>query len=158
MRRFSQAGSAAFLLVALFVMYEARTLNYYTKQGPGAGFFPFWLGLTLAMLSLAWLAQASLKPAEPLEAGFIPNRRGAFRILSILLALATFIALVDVIGFSVVTFAFLLFLLRALGRRSLAITLAISLTGSFGVYYVFRHWLGVQLPASSIGLLRNLGI
>ena len=158
MRRLNQAGSAAFFLVALYVIFEAGKLNYYTRQGPGAGFFPFWLGVALAALSLAWFGQASLRPAEALTDGLIPSRRGALRMLSVLLSLGSFMALVDVIGFSAVTFVFLMFLLLVLGRRHLAVTLVISLAGSVGVYYVFRHWLGVQLPASSLGFLRSLGI
>lgn len=158
MRRFDQVGSAAFFLLSLYVIAEAGKLNYYTRQGPGAGFFPFWLGVALAALSLAWFGQASLRPTVALADGFLPNSRGALRVLSVLLALAAFIGLVDVIGFSAVTFLFLTFLLLVLGRRHPAVTLIISLAGSVGVYFVFRHWLGVQLPASSLGFLRSLGI
>ena len=44
------------------------------------------------------------------------------------------------------------------GGGSQRITLVVAFAGSFGVYYVFHHWLDVFLPLSSIEFLENLGL
>lgn len=158
MRRVYQVAALAFFAVAVFVMLEARNLVYYTRVGPGAGFFPFWLGLLLAVLAIVWFAQVSFQPAADPEEGFIPDRAGALRIVSILVAVLVVGLLMGIVGFQLIMFVFLLFLLVALGRQHPAVTLVISVAGSFGLYYIFKGWLDVQLPASSIEFLRNLGL
>ncbi|MGE5619490.1 MAG: tripartite tricarboxylate transporter TctB family protein [Sphingomonadaceae bacterium] len=158
MRRIYQVASLVFLAMALYVVWEARTWDYMTPLGPGPGFFPIWMGLVLGGLAIGWLAQVSLRPADPFPAGFLPDRAGALRLVSIVAAMAVLCALMDTLGFQLTILAFMLFLLMALGRQNLLVTIVISLVSSFGTYYLFKTWLDVQLPASSIVFLRNLGL
>lgn len=158
MRRFHQAAGVAFLALALFAVIEAHDLTYYTPLGPGPGFFPFWLGAILTVLSIVYLGLLSWRCMPAVAQDFIPDRRGIIRMASILLALILFIAVVGVLGFAVTAFMFLSFLLFVLGRQHPVLTLVISLLGSFGLYYGFLHWLGVQLPSSSTTFLQDLGL
>ncbi len=158
MRRVYQVASLVLIGVGVYVVQEARDMTLYTSMGPGPGFFPFWLGLSFIGLSIVWLFQVSLQPQGPMEQGFVPSRGGVFRIVSILAALVLFSQLLDIVGFQLLMFAFLLFLLIALGRQKPLLTVLVSLAGSFGVYQVFTRWLDVHLPESSIELLRNLGL
>lgn len=158
MRRVYQAASLVFLAVALYVVWEARTMEYLSALGPGPGFFPLWLGIVLAGLSLTWFAQVSLQPEGPRQKDFVPDRAGVLRIISILGALAVLSALLETLGFQLTMLAFLLFLLVALGRRNPLLTIVLSLVGSFGIYYLFKTWLDVPLPHSSVEFLRNLGL
>lgn len=157
-RRFNQGGSLAFLLFGLFMMSEASRLVYFTRIGPGPGFFPMWVGGILAVLAGSQLLQATAGPSLPLPADFVPGRSGVFRVLSIVAAVAVFGFLVNLVGFQLMMFAYLVFLLVALGRQNVALTMAISLAGSFGQYYLFKNWLEIDLPVSSLDLLRNLGL
>jgi hypothetical protein len=45
-----------------------------------------------------------------------------------------------------------------LGRQRIWTTLIIALACSVGVYHVFGRYLDVQLPASSLAFLANLGL
>jgi putative tricarboxylic transport membrane protein len=110
------------------------------------------------MLSIIWLVQVSIGPGRAIEAGFIPDRRGLVRIIAVLVTMALFGWVVDDLGFQLTMLLFLGSRLMVLGRQNLIVTAAVALVGSFGVYYVFTHWLDVQLPASSIEFLRNLGL
>ena len=157
MRRISQVAALLFLTVAAIAIVEARTLTYYDDIGPGPGFFPLWLAGIFGVLSIVWFFQVSLRPAESIPQDFVPDRRGIIRIMAILAALLVSILLVDRAGFSLTMFSFLLFLLIALGRQNLILTLAIALAGSFGVFYVFHDCLGVLLPTATIGFLEALG-
>ncbi len=158
MRRVYQVASLVFVGFSLYLVFESRRMEYYADLGPGPGFFPFWLGTTLGVLSIIWLVQASTGPKEAMEAGFIPSRQGLVRILSVLVAMVLFGFWVDDLGFQLTMLIFLGALLMLLGRQKLIVTAAVALVGSFGVYYVFKHWLDVPLPASSIDFLRNLGL
>lgn len=158
MRRVNQAASLIFLAVSIYVMIEAQNLEYWVQLGPGPGFFPFWLGLFMAALSIVWLGQVSFQPATPMEEGFIPPRIGGFRVVAMLIALVLWIGLVNVLGFRLTMLAFLLFIFSVLDRQNPVLTIAVSLMASFGVYYLFHNWLAVHLPISSIDLLQNLGL
>lgn len=152
MRRPYQLAGAAFLLLAIGVAREALALRYYTNLGPGPGFFPFWLALGLGGLALAMILQASLPPAEPRPADFVPGGAGALRMGAVLLALGGTAALLEPLGFRLTMGAVYVFLLATLGRQGLLHTLAVALAGSAGVYHVFVHWLKVPLPTGPFGL------
>ncbi len=158
MRRVNQIAALLFLAFSAFLMYQSQSMEYYVDLGPGPGFFPFWLGVLMGVLSTIWLVQVSRGPAEPMEAGFVPGRQGKLRIVAILLAMVFFGWFVDTIGFQLTMLIFMVFLLTALGRQKPIVTVLAALLGSFGVYYAFTQWLDVQLPAASIEFLSNLGL
>ncbi len=158
MRRVYQAVGLVFIAIGLFVVREARSLVISTELGPGGGFFPFWLGLLFTGFSVIWFLQVTLQPSEPMAKDFVPDWLGAVRILSIVLALALFTWFVNTLGYQLAMFLFLLFLVFALGRQSVLVTVPVCLGGSFGVYYVFNTWLHVHLPVSSIEFLQALGL
>lgn len=158
MTRIYQASSLGILAFAGWVMLESRKLDYYTGLGPGPGFFPFWLGLVMAGLSLAWFIQVSRGQLETLVDGFYPSRVGWMRMISIVVAMVLFGLLVDTIGFQLMMFSFLLFMLTVLGRQNIFLTLTICIIGSFGLFFLFKGYLDVQLPSSSIAFLENLGL
>ena len=132
--------------LAAFIAYEALQLRYYTPLGPGPGFFSFWLALILGALGGIMVLQATLRPVDPMPKDFLADRVGYLRIGAVLLALLAVIYLLEPVGFPLTMFAVCAFLLYALGRQGVVVTLGISLACSFGAYYVFTHWLMVPLP------------
>jgi hypothetical protein len=158
MKRVYQIAAIPFIGLGFFILWESRGMKYYSSLGPGAGFLPFWVGAALTLLSLIWLVQVSCKPTAGKTDDFLPNRQGGLRIMIILGALVLCVALLNLLGFSLTMLAFLAFLLLALGRQNLIVTAIISVAGSFGVGYVFEHWLGVFLPKSSLWFLKGLGL
>lgn len=147
------------LALAVYFMVESRTgLNYYTEYGPGPGFLPFWGGLLLAGLSLAWLFHVSFRPAEAPPEGFVPPRDGRMRIASVIGALLGFALLMGLIGFQLAMLAFLWFLLLRVGAQKRLTSLVLALAGSAAFTYLFRSRLDVPLPLSSLEFLRNLGL
>ncbi len=132
------------------------SLEYYTKLGPGAGFFPFWLGVVMGTLSMVWVVQLSAAKAR--DSISIPDRAGIVRIVAIVGSLTIATLLMNLLGYQVVMFLLLVFLLLALGRQPLWLTIVIALAGSVGVYRVFVGYLDVQLPVASLALLAGLGL
>jgi putative tricarboxylic transport membrane protein len=133
-------------------------LEYYTNLGPGPGFFPLWLGVVMGGLSLVWLVRVSGRSEMAKASAFLPQRAGLVRILSILTALAAMSALMNLLGFQLTMFLFLVFLLMVLGRQALWLTLVVALIGSIGVYRLFGAYLDVPLPPAAVKFLANLGL
>jgi putative tricarboxylic transport membrane protein len=133
------------------VLYEAVELEYYSTLGPGPGFFPFWVGLVLALLSGIMIWQAATGAREPLPPDFFPQREGRVQLAAIVVSMVGTMALLDVLGFRLTMLAFFLVLLRTLGRSSLPMTLAIAVAGSFGTFYLFDRHLQVPLPTGVLG-------
>ncbi|MDD1750663.1 MAG: tripartite tricarboxylate transporter TctB family protein [Methanothrix sp.] len=154
-----QIAACCFLAFSAYLMWESwNNMEYYTPLGPGAGFFPFWLGALLGGLGIIWLVQVSRRSGYAEEGPSLPPRGGIVRILSIVFSVAVVSALLDLLGFQLTMFLFMLFMLLILGRQTIWTTLIIALVCSVGVYHMFGRYLDVQLPKSSLTFLANLGL
>ncbi|MBM4314301.1 MAG: tripartite tricarboxylate transporter TctB family protein [Deltaproteobacteria bacterium] len=143
------------LLIAFgaFIVHQSLGHSYYGSDfGPGPGFFSFWLGILLIVLSVIQLVTTYRRPAEPLPDGFIPSREGMRRILSIMGALAASLAVMNFLGFALTMTAFCIFLLRSLGRQPWWQTLILSALAGFGMAYLFGL-LQVMLPKGFLGFI-----
>ncbi len=158
MRRIHQVVSLSFLGLGVFLVLQGRALGLAGQFGPGPGFFAFWVGIGLAGLSLVWLGRATLGPAEAMPPDFVPPRSGLLRVVSVVLALVAFAAVLTPLGFNLAMFGFLVFLLLAFGREYAGLKLVVAVAGSFGIHYVFERLLRVPLPYASVSLLRDLGL
>ena len=158
MRRIYQTAAICFMALSAFTVWESWNLEYYTSLGPGPGFFPLWLGVLLGGLSLAWLVGESLRKGTAKDRAFLPPRAGMVRILSILGALAAMAGLMNLLGFQLSMFLFVVFLLMGMGKQTLWVTLITALVCSVGVYRLFGGYLDVALPAAGVKFLAGLGL
>jgi putative tricarboxylic transport membrane protein len=132
-------------------------MEYLTSIGPGPGFFPWWLGLLLTGLSAAWLVSAVWHSVPEANRRFLPEWRGLRRILLVMGAIIAVGLAMESIGFQIAMFAFVAFVLTALGWRRWGLTVILSAVLSFGVYHAFTRWLDVNLPQASIEILKRWG-
>jgi putative tricarboxylic transport membrane protein len=144
---------ACVCLLAIFVAALVTSLDYSLTDalGPGPGFFPFWLSLIGAVLTVALLVQSARHP-DPTDADILPTRQAALQASALLLALIAAAALFEPLGFRLTMLAFIAGLLLALGARSPSAIVLTALAGSFGVFHVFYYWLKVPLPIGALGL------
>jgi putative tricarboxylic transport membrane protein len=159
MHRKHQVAAVCFLAFSAYLMWESwNNMEYYTRLGPGAGFFPFWLGALLGVLGIVWLVQVSRRTGDTDEGPSLPPRDGIVRILSIVVSVAAVSALMNLLGFQLTMFAFMVFMLMILGRQTIWTTVIIALMCSVGVYHLFGRYLDLQLPAASLSFLAKLGL
>ena len=64
MKRIHQIAAFCFIAFSAFFMWQSLGMEYYTDLGPGAGFFPLWLGAVLGGLAIVWLFQVSKRREE----------------------------------------------------------------------------------------------
>ena len=165
MKRIEQVFGCILLAFFLFMAYTARTtLAYWSTgafKGPGSGFFPFWINLILAGLTLYWLFQVTFRPGQEMTADFIPGRRGRTLVVTVFADMVVFTAVLDYTGFPVAMFLFLLIMVTVLGRQTLRDIIGYAIF-SFGVtvffVVIFGHYLEVAFPKSQIPLFKALGL
>jgi putative tricarboxylic transport membrane protein len=177
-RAWLSAGSAVVVaVVGAAALVGARSYPYWTPLGPGPGFFPRWLGGMLVVGGLIWLAQllraaraAHAGPAGTDTAGSGASVTDAMvvpdddapeyslpTVAAIVVSLCVLAATLELLGYQLAMFVFVLFHLLVLGRRRLLLSLVLALVCSVGVFVVFTRFLTVPLPASSIPFLRDMG-
>jgi hypothetical protein len=142
-------------LFAVFGCMAVIAFGYSLRDalGPGAGFFPFWLGtlgmvMSLALLVQSWRGRAIGEGTQAL----LPRGEGAWRAAALLAGLIAAALLLQPLGFRLAMLVFSAGLLLALGvRRPVAIAV-FALLSSFGLFHVFYHWLKVPLPIGALGI------
>jgi putative tricarboxylic transport membrane protein len=151
MRRADQLTGVVMLIFSMAVIEGARRMPPSGTFGPGAGFLPFWLGATMAILSIILLVSATREPAQPSGRSPFPKGRAVLAILETVGALAAFIFLLETLGFLLATALLTAFLLRVVEREGWLITVTVALANAAGLYIVFRILLGVSLPKNLFG-------
>jgi len=140
------------LLFGGFVIHESLQISYYGMDfGPGPGFFSFWLGVLVVLLSLWEIKKTLPHFRERIPADFLPDRAGVRRILALIGAMTAAVLLMGTLGYSLTILFFCVFLLRVLATQPWWVTVLLSLTASFGTFHGFRS-LQVFLPVGFLGI------
>jgi putative tricarboxylic transport membrane protein len=144
---------ACVCLLGIFLAALLTSLDYSLTDalGPGPGFFPFWLSLIGAALTIAILIQDA-SSRDTAAADILPDRQSALQAGTVLVALTAAGALIEPLGFRLTMLLFIAGLLAALGARAPVAIVLTALAGSFGVFHVFYYWLKVPLPIGALGL------
>src|SRR5215813_14319752 len=140
-------GALFWLAIAIFFSIEGFThLKLGTLHQPGPGFFPFWAGVALGLLSLISLFN-SLKKTDKLSLSGIKSSK----LLLVAGALLAYLLLLETLGFVTITFLFLFLLLR-LEYKGWVFSAVSALLGALASYAIFQLWLKTQLPTGPFGI------
>lgn len=156
------ANAIAALCVALLgivTIVLARQLPYDAEYGPGPGFLPFWLGVTLVILSVFLLREALRSPAKQDAAGdtsgpaaFLEVAPGAMAPWLIFLASAVIIAVFfEQLGFALATGLFMLVTMRWVARQGWPATILLTVITPLVLYLGFAKLLLVPLQLEPAG-------
>jgi hypothetical protein len=135
------------LAVALFAAAQGLALGLGSLQRPGSGFFPFWGGVVLGLLSIVLVVRALTGPGAAERVRF---RLDSSKPVVAVGAVLGYLLLLETLGFVTVTILLLLLLFR-LERRSWAFSAASAVAGALASYALFELWLKTQLPAGPFG-------
>ncbi len=136
-------------LFSLYLMWKAAELpiGYIRGQGPGGGFWPFWLslGMFLSCLAIAFNWWRGKTPAsqsdEPLMDAF-----GWRTIILVGGGVVAFVALISVVSMYGAIAIFLAYYLRFLGRHSWWLTLTMALLLPIGLFFFFEGAMQISMP------------
>ena len=150
MRRADRITAAVLLVLSLaFAAGALKNYAYWSPNGPGPGFLPFWLGVAMATLAVLLLLSA-LRAPDPGEA-WLPRGTGLRRLALVLGASVALVALLEATGMVIGTIAFLVVLLRGLDRVSWPVSIGVALATAGSIFLVFTYWLKVPLPVGVLG-------
>jgi putative tricarboxylic transport membrane protein len=142
------------IITLIFSGYVIAASSGMSRQGqsfgPGVGFLPFWLGVVMAILSVLLVLKSGKLPAGETKKIF-PARGPLLSIAAVMAGLAVYILLIEVLGFLVDTFLFVVFLLGGVEREKLRMALPVAILTSGALYIIFCVLLEVTLPKNMFG-------
>lgn len=148
------ATQSVLVAIGAYIATASRELGIWAPEGPGPGFFPLVLALALVLLSVVWFVQTP-RLQEPVSR----EDRTTWRTWGVTIASLVILAVVlDVVGFQIAMFAFLLFHLRWRGRVRWVTALVVAVVGSVGTFHLFGDLLLVPLPLATVPPLTLLGL
>jgi putative tricarboxylic transport membrane protein len=145
-------GQIVLAVLGAYVVVTSLDLGLWTSLGPGPGLFPFAMGALLVLLSVIWFFQErkeATETAEPVDRGLV---------IAVVLSLLILASVMNLLGFQVSMFLFLLYHLRFRSHRTWPSSLIVSLAGSVGVFYAFYYGLNVALPTALLLPLTLIGL
>lgn len=140
------------LVLSGFVIWEALKMPPSATFGPGPGFLPFWLGVVLVVLATILIVSAKRRQAaDKDEESVFPGKQALLAITVVLCGLAGYILLIDVLGYLVDTFLFIVFLVKVVEREKWPLTIQVALATTAGLYITFQILLKITLPSNMFG-------
>lgn len=144
--------AAALFLLGLHIVWNAIDYGYMRGATPGPGFFPFWVGLGLTILSAVNVVR-SLTGRESLDSQF--DRQGLLKAAAIIGAVIVFIVLTPWVGLLAGTgllIPAIAFVIRPGWTPAFAGTiLVIAVAFPVACYYLFGVYLQVPLVTGVFG-------
>jgi putative tricarboxylic transport membrane protein len=139
------------LLISLWVIFEAFQFGIGKWKTPGPGFLPFWSGAFLACFALVQIfSTLSRKAAFPEKHPWEKIRWGKWGLT--LLVLLGYALLLEPLGFILCTLIFMIVLLAAVEPQRWPVVLLISIVTTIASYLIFHLWLKSQLPVGILGI------
>ncbi len=116
------------------------------EYSPGTGFFPLWLGIIFAVLSIALFIDATFHCTGKEEESFLPDKAGRKKNILFVASLFLCIALIGKLGFIITCFLYTLFVLVCIEKYSWQKGIISSFCIVFSLYTLFVLALQVPLP------------
>lgn len=142
--------AAILLVIGLVVAWDSARLGArWGDDGPQSGYFPFYVGLIIAVSATVILLQALR--------GMTPNGRGAFvergqlrLVLSVLVPALVYVLVTQWFGLYLASAVYIAGFMYWLGRYSWWQSVALGLATSIAVFMLFEIWFQVPLHKGSL--------
>ena len=148
---------AAILFVfGVVVVIEARRLGAgWTTDGPGAGYFPFYVGLIVCISALGVMWQAQAKKTR--DDGAFVDREQLSRVLSVLLPAAVYVLAIWLLGLYVASAVYIALFMIILGKYPPLKSVVLGVVMAAIFFMMFEVWFKVPLYKGLLEPLRFLG-
>lgn len=141
------------LALSGFVIQETWRMPASATFGPGPAFLPFWLGVLLAVFATILFASAWRRPAPETDSKPVfPGKHALLVITLVMAGLAGYIFLIEVLGYLVDTFLFIVFLMKIVQREKWPLTLMVAVGSTAALFITFQILLRITLPSNMFGL------
>lgn len=142
-KTFDKFTGVIFLLISILFIFESLKISgsaYGSAVGPKT--FPLILGVVLGLLSLRLLYETFKSKKEKEEIETLNYKKFGI----IFVSAVAYVYLLEIVGYVVSTFIFLVIAFQTMERGKLLSTLIIAAFFTFGVYTLYVQVLGGSLP------------
>ncbi len=144
------------LVIGIVVIVESRRLGAgWTSDGPGAGYFPFLIGLIITVSGAGILYQA-LRGKHRRTEPFV-DRAQLKRVMSVLVPAVVYVLAVQFVGLYVASAIYIATFMIVLGKYSWVKSVVAALAVMTVFFLMFEVWFKVPLFKGSLDPLRFLG-
>ena len=147
-QRGAELGVAvAMALFALLVIYGSIQAGIgWGAEGPKAGFFPFYVGLTILIASAVNFVRARGESGKGLFADWGQLRQ----VLAVVAPTAVYVAVIPWIGIYIASLLLISFFMKRLGNYGWTMIAPIAIGLPLVTFVVFERWFLVPLPKGPI--------
>lgn len=143
-------------IIACVVVMEARRLGSgWTSDGPGSGYFPFYIGLILGLSALGIFYQAVFSKARD-DDPFV-DKLQATRVLSVLVPAFVYVLAMVFLGIYVASAIYIVLFMVILGKYPVIKSALLALAINAFFFVLFEAWFKVPLYKGTLEPLSFLG-
>lgn len=148
--------AAILFVVGAVVIVESRRLGAgWSSDGPGAGYFPFYIGLIICISCLGILYQSLLSKSA--DRRTFVDREQLGRVLSVLLPVAVYIFAIVFLGLYVASAIYIALFMIILGKYNPVRSVLLGVVVSAVFFMMFEVWFKVPLYKGRLEPLGFLG-
>jgi putative tricarboxylic transport membrane protein len=146
------AVAALMFMLGLVVIFDSRRVGYgWAEDGPQAGYFPFYIGLTLCAASAWSLLRAAFSKRATL--GIFVSRKKLKLVLSVFFPSLIYVIAIYFIGIYVASALFIGAFMYWHGRFPWIKIIPVSLIVPVSMFLLFELWFLVPLPKGPLEAL-----
>ena len=148
--------AAILLMLGTVVVFQSQKLGSgWTSDGPGAGYFPFLIGVVLVISSVGILYQALSMRAESSDV-FVTHAQLRL-VLSVLVPAAVYVLAAEFLGLYLASAIYIALFMIVLGKYSWVKSVIVALAVNALFFLMFEVWFKVPLFKGSLQPLSFLG-
>jgi len=138
--------SLLFLVGSAVVITDSFRIGFgwLPNEGPAAGYFPFYIALTMAVASVINLF-AALRIGHNVHESFV-TRPAFMRVLAVLVPAFVYVALIKFVGLYVASGLYILGFMLTLGKEGILRSVAVCIGVPLALFVMFEIWFLVPLP------------
>ncbi len=146
-----QISSAFWFFTGMIISGFSIPYDIGNIHSPGTGFFPFYTGMTMSILSIGVFIEATVKNKKGLKWENPFENVKWTRPLIVLSSILIYALILDTLGFMLATSLLIGFLLRAVHPQKWSTVILGATLTSLITYMLFKSWLGMNLPVGIVG-------
>jgi len=144
--------------IGAVVIFGSRKLGAeWTSDGPGSGYFPFYIGLVMCISGAGIFYQALFSKTAKRNTDEFVDGEQLKRVLSVLLPAAVYVLAVQFIGLYVASAIYIALFMVILGKFSWIKSIGIALCVNVLFFLMFEVWFKVPLFKGTFDMLGFLG-
>ena len=148
-RTMEMVVAALFMALAVLIMYDNWRIGAsWQADGPGAGYFPFRIGVIMFVVSAVTFA-LHFRARTADDPTFV-DRSQLKQVLQVLVPTAIFVASIGLLGIYLAAGIFIIFFMWWLGKYPIYKILPIALAVPVFLFVMFEIWFLVPLPKGPI--------